>query len=490
MSITKNKQTDLSLHPFKEECTNCEVKEFFLTALNNLDMCVEIVNKNGYLIVSSKGYEKLHNVNQEKVLGKHITEVYDLDENTSVLLTCLKEKKIIKNHYSQYYAKNGITSYSISDAYPIFSNDKVLGSIVIGTDITKVKDISEKNFILQEKIPPQIHPNNENGTQYSFKDIKGSSQAIKMITKTAKKVAVGMSPIMLIGETGTGKELFAQSMHNHSLRNNGSFIAINCSAIPKNLLENLLFGTKKGAFTGAQEKIGLVEEADKGTLFLDEINSMSLSLQQKILRVLETNKVRKLGDNKEIPVDIRIISATNSDPFLAVEKNQLRKDLFYRLAVITLEIPPLRNRYDDIPELTKYFINIYNKLLGKEIKNLSKDVFYIFYNYRWPGNIRELKHVIEYSINMVTNSDNLITTKHIPPYLLEIHNKHTHIHSNSYSNIKTNNFKDAMLSFEKNLLTKTLIENNYNISKSAKQLNISRQHLHKRINKLNIEFTK
>ncbi len=486
-SDTKN---DLNLHPFEKKCDNCEVKNLFLNALNSLDICIEIVNKYGYLIVSSKGYEKLHNVNQEKVLGKHITEVYDLNADTSVLLRCLKEKKVIKNHYSEYYAKNGITSYSISDVYPIYSNDKILGSIVIGTDITKVKEISEKNFILQEKIPPQIHPSNENGTQYSFKDIKGSSQSIKMIIKTSKKVAVGTSPVMLIGETGTGKELFAQSIHNHSLRNNGPFVAINCSAIPKNLLENLLFGTKEGAFTGAREKKGLVEEADKGTLFLDEINSMSLSLQQKLLRVLETNYVRRLGGNKEIPVDIRIISATNTDPFLAVEKNQLRKDLFYRLAVITLEIPPLRNRYDDIPELVKYFINIYTKIMGKEIKNLSKDIFNIFYNYRWPGNIRELRHAIEYSMNMVENSDKFITAKHIPPYLLEIYNKHTHIHSNSYSDIKTNDFKNSMLNFERNLLTKTLIENNYNISKSAKQLNISRQHLHKRIKKLNIEITK
>ncbi len=470
------------MHPFNEKCQNCEVKDFFLNALNNLDSCIEIVNKDGYIIVSSKGFVERHNLKQDNILGKHLSEVYNLDETSSMPLKSLKEKKIIENHYSEYVTMNNKKNYSLISSFPIYSkNKKVIGSIATGTDITKIKELSEQILLLQKKLYSNLQINNSNGTQFTFKDIIGTSKSIKSLKETAEKVAGNISPVMLIGETGTGKELFAQSIHNSSPRRNGPFVAIDCSSIPETLLESLLFGTIKGAYTGSENKKGLLEEANEGTLFLDEINSMDLSLQKKLLRVLQTKKIRRLGDNKEININTRVISATNIDPFLAVEKEILRKDLFYRLAVVTLEIPSLKERNKDINVLVKNFITQYNKVMGKKISDISRDVTKIISQHDWPGNVRELEHVIEHSMNMVNYSDNLIKTQHLPQYL---RSKHTGNFFNN--NTEITDYKETIQNFEKEIIKKALEQNNYNITKTAKKLKISRQHLYNRIKKFDI----
>ncbi|MGB3913916.1 MAG: sigma 54-interacting transcriptional regulator, partial [Thermacetogeniaceae bacterium] len=325
-----------------------------------------------------------------------------------------------------------------------------------------------------------------NGTIFEFDDIIGESDSIKQTIKIAKKFARSLSPVIIQGETGTGKELFAQSIHNYSSRANGPFVAVNCAAIPESLLEGILFGTSKGAFTGAEDKSGLFEEATEGTLFLDEINSMSMLLQTKMLRVLQNKTVRRVGGNKEIPVNPRIISATNVDPMESIAKNQLRNDLYYRLAVATLVIPPLRNRLDDIPILARYFIEKNSKIMGKNIKYISDEVFEIFNKYNWPGNVRELEHVIEHAINMADSTDTKLSVQHLPPHLRE---KFTHKH-HFYKDYKVNNLQQTLLDIEKDIITQELINNDYNITKTAKSLGISRQHLQYRLKKLNIKKQK
>jgi arginine utilization regulatory protein len=205
---------------------------------------------------------------------------------------------------------------------------------------------------------------------------------------------------MIQGETGTGKELFAQSIHNFSPRQKEKYVAVNCAAIPQYLMEGMLFGTTRGAFTGALDKPGLFETAHKGTLFLDELLAMPMELQAKLLRAIQEKQVRRLGSVKEIPVDVKIISSVSRDPRMAIRENHLRTDLYYRLGVVMVKLPPLRDRLDSIGELTAHFIEKYNQRLGTHVQGISREVLELFQGYQWPGNIRELEHLIEGAMNL------------------------------------------------------------------------------------------
>jgi len=233
-------------------------------------------------------------------------------------------------------------------------------------------------------------------SKYSFDSITGSSPLILEAISIAKKSANSEAPILVFGETGTGKEVFAQSIHYESNRRNEPFVAINCSGFAKDLLESEMFGYKAGAFTGAvKNKKGLFEEADRGTLFLDEIGDMDIALQAKLLRVLENNTFIKAGDTKETSVDVRVIAATNKDLKKLIGEGKFRDDLFYRISVIQINLPPLRKRVDDIKELADNFINIFSKKLKKNIPVIEQTFYDKLCSYTFPGNTRELKNIIE-----------------------------------------------------------------------------------------------
>ncbi len=235
--------------------------------------------------------------------------------------------------------------------------------------------------------------------EYDFSKIVGECPAIKAIIQEVKMVANAKCNVLLLGETGTGKELIAKAIHYNSNRCEGPFIAINCSAIPENLLESELFGYAKGAFTGALfSKRGLFEEADKGTVFLDEIADLSLHLQVKLLRVLDDKEIRPIGSLQSRKVDIRFIAATNADLYSYVKEGRFREDLYYRLKVITIKLPPLRDRGDDIKVLAEHFLKIYSNEMGKVVKSIDEAALKILKKYHWPGNIRELQNVIERAV--------------------------------------------------------------------------------------------
>ncbi len=258
-----------------------------------------------------------------------------------------------------------------------------------------------------------IHLEKNFVSKYSFDDITGSSPLIKEAINIANKASVTSSPILLIGETGTGKEVFAQSIHYNSSRKNEAFVAINCSAFAKDLLESEMFGYKAGAFTGAvKNKKGLFEEADKGTLFLDEIGDMDLSLQAKLLRVLENNTFIKQGDTKETAVDVRIIAATNRDLKKSIEEGKFRSDLYYRISVIQVKLPALRDRSEDIRVLADNFINIFCKKLKKPIPKIDESFYRRLLHYNYPGNTRELKNIIERII--LLNEKEIIDENDLP----------------------------------------------------------------------------
>lgn len=274
-------------------------------------------------------------------------------------------------------------------------------------------------------------------SRYSFDDISGTSRIIKEAIDISRKAAKSTTPILLIGETGTGKEVFAQSVHVESDRKNEPFVAINCSAFAKDLLEAEMFGYKAGAFTGAaKNKKGLFEEADKGTLFLDEIGDMDPALQAKLLRVLENNTFIKQGNTKETLVDVRIIAATNKNLKALIEQEKFRKDLFYRISVMQINLPPLRDRTEDIPGMTDYFIKIFSAKLKKNVPQIDESFTKRLLNYKYPGNVRELKNIIERII--LLNEKPVLTEEDLPIEFFEIDSVNINTNDRSLQEIEKN----------------------------------------------------
>ena len=271
-----------------------------------------------------------------------------------------------------------------------------------------------RNALKQKSLQAEnVRLKREMGKSHDFAGIIGESASIKAILTEVKKVTDTRSSVLLLGETGTGKELFARVIHHNSSRRDMPFVPINCSAIPENLLETELFGHLKGAFTGAvASKRGLLEEADGGTVFLDEIGDMSLPLQAKLLRVIEDQVIRPVGSTKGTKADIRFITATNQDLRAAVKAGTFREDLYYRINVISLQIPPLRERKDDIRELVMHYLDKYGQEMGKPVKDVTAEAMDVLVNYDWPGNVRELQNVVERAILIA--DDGVITAECLP----------------------------------------------------------------------------
>lgn len=320
-------------------------------------------------------------------------------------------------------------------------------------------------------------------TRYSFRSIIGNSPAMHEVFRIMRHAASSESNVLITGESGTGKELVARAVHSNSVRARKKFVTVNCGAIPDGLMESELFGHVKGAFTGAvSDKRGLVEEADKGTLFLDEIGELPLHLQVKLLRVLQDGDFSRLGDTLPRKVNIRIIAATNRDLKKAIEGKTFREDLFYRLNVIPIELPPLRSRKEDIPLLINHFIERHKaKAADKDISGLSKEAMHGLLNYHFPGNVRELENAVEYAVAFTSGP--LIQKDDLPKYILEGKKLTEEARS-----IPIMPLKDAKAQFEKSLIMAALIESGGNISEASRLLNIHRQNLQQKIRLLGIDL--
>ncbi len=291
--------------------------------------------------------------------------------------------------------KNGAFDYIVKGN----DNDKIIPLLYQAID--KVKENKRSAIKIKEK------------NSFSFENILGDSPAIKKAVKIAQKISSTETNVLLLGETGTGKEVFANAIHTGSKRSKNSFVAINCSAFPRELLESELFGHKAGAYTGAaKDKKGLIELADNGTLFLDEISEMNIDLQAKLLRVIETGEFIKVGDERTSKVNVRIIAAGNRDIKKEIEQGHFRQDLYYRLNVFSIELPPLRDRVEDIPVLGEHFLSLFTSRENKTGLSLSKESLQLMQHYGWPGNIRELRNVIERAV--ILTDGNIILPEHLP----------------------------------------------------------------------------
>lgn len=341
----------------------------------------------------------------------------------------------------------------------------------------KKQDSIEGYVIILHKMHDVVRVVNRPKNVVTFDTLIGQEKNYIASVEQAKMASKSNSTILLMGESGVGKDLFAQAIHNNSSRKRETFFALNCGALPRELISSELFGYEEGAFTGARKggNPGKFELADKGTLFLDEIGEMPLDLQASLLRVLEERTVIRLGGREFVPVDVRIICATNKDLMEEMKQNNFRQDLYFRIGVITIHIPPLRERKGDIPLLAEHFLNNIGMKLGKTIKNIDPKVMDVFINHSWPGNIRELSNVIERAINMAQGDT--ITMDLLPPALTN------EISSDNISVWENSPTKDSV---EEQLIRSYLIKFNNNKTEVAKALNISRSCLYRRMSKFNI----
>jgi len=352
--------------------------ELFKIILEHNDNAVIALDRQGFIMAHNEAVYKILNLPQEKVL------------NGTPITAILPEYK--DGNLDDPQDNNEVVSINhrlvVINKKPIVIEGKKQGTVLI---IQNVHALQKAEIDIRQKL-------NKKGlvAKYKFEDIIGSSETIQKTIRIARRYAAASSNVLIIGETGTGKELFAQSIHNSSERRNQPFVAINCAALPEHLLESELFGYVEGAFTGATKggKVGLFELAHKGTLFLDEIAELPLGLQAKLLRVLQEREIRKLGDDKIIPVDVRIIAATNVDLRLKVKENKFREDLLYRLDVLNLRIPPLRERKSDIKDLAMSFLKSFSANRRSNYE-LSDEALIELMQYDWPGNIRELQNICE-----------------------------------------------------------------------------------------------
>lgn len=344
------------------------------------------------------------------------------------------------------------------------------------------------SFLVNAKIFEEVQESNEKfqkqtirlkkqiGVGYGLDAIIGESAKMQEMKKQIKSIAKSPSSVLISGETGTGKELIAKVIHNNSGREYMPFVDMNAAAIPENLVESELFGIEEGIATGVKKRIGIFEQAHKGTLFIDEIGEMSLQSQVKILRALEERKIRRVGSQRNIDISIRLIAATNKNLKEESKKGSFRSDLYYRLSVFEINLPPLREKRDDIPLLTKHFTQKYAAQMGKAVKGFSREAMEILCNYDWPGNIRELANVVERAV--ILTRDTVIGVEYLPPDLRgELEPQP----------VMGASFEEAMSNFKKNLILRSLRESNNNKAQAARQLKISRAYLFRLLNQLGLK---
>ncbi len=438
-----------------------------LNIFNYVDSIV-LTDDKGIIRYFHTNRSDINKLDKSQVLGKYILEMYEnLTQDNSTILEVLNTGKPILNRRQELVNINGLKINAITSTLPIEENGKIIGTI----------DVS--SYAAEPLAPLKKMPSRQKSL-YQLSDIVSIDSRMNELKENIKKVAQTSSAVMIQGETGTGKELVAQSIHTCGERKNHKFISQNCAAIPSTLMESILFGTKKGSFTGAEDSPGLFELANGGTLFLDEINSMESSIQPKLLKAVEEKKITRLGDSKPIYVDVKIISAINESTETIHESGSLRKDLIYRLNTVCLKIPPLRERIVDIAPLSKSFIKEFNYAMSKNIIDLTEEVYDIFSGYDWPGNVRELKNIIEGAFNLCDGR--FIGKQDLPEYLIKKDYIKTFGHQMTYQV----GLKNAMEQIEKDIIVETLKDSSCR-AEAARKLKLSKQAFQYKLEKYKLE---
>lgn len=433
------------------------------------------------LFLSKCGYQVVEATNGEDAIEKLKSQFFDL------VITDLRMKPVDGMEVLEVTKENNpATEVVVMTAFGTVENG--VKAIKLGAYDFVQKPFDKDEFILvvekalerKELLIEVEQLQNELKEKYSFENIVGKSNPMMDVLAMVTKVAHTDSTVLITGESGTGKELIAKAIHLNSKRNNRSFITINCGALPENLQESELFGHIRGAFTGAiKDKRGLFQEANGGTLFLDEIGETALSTQVKILRFLQDGEIRRVGENDPIFVDVRLLAATNQDLPKLIEENRFREDLFYRLNVIPIHLPPLRKRRDDIPLLANYFFEKYKEKAKKKLNSISPEAMKCLTGYDWPGNVRELENVLERAV--ILTSKNMILPQDLPTLIQESHRR------TNDQEIQLPEGEQTLEELEKHYILKTLDKYSWNQKKASEVLDISTTTLWRKLKSYGIE---
>ncbi|MDW7662346.1 MAG: sigma-54-dependent Fis family transcriptional regulator [Bacillota bacterium] len=461
-----------------EKITNLnQIRETLEATFNATQDAISVVDADGIGVLINPAYTRMTGYTESDIIGIDCT--FDLAEGESVHKEVLRTGKAVKGKK----LKVGLNKKEvIAEAAPIIDKGVLKGSVAIIHDLTEINEIYKQ--LDQAK---QIIRNLE--AKYTFDDIIGSSEILMNAIEKAKIAAETPATVIIRGESGTGKELFAHAIHNASNRKYAQFVRVNCAAINENLLESELFGYEEGAFTGASKggKVGLFEKANGGTIFLDEIGELSLNTQAKLLRVLQEKEIVRVGGNKPISIDVRIISATNVDLENAILEKKFRQDLYYRLNVVPINIPSLREHKSDIPALVKHLINKYNQEYGRNVSNISPTALESIFNHEWPGNVRELENFIGRAMINIKMHENLITLSHLPAVLHKTNEK-VQVNGGNVLDVTMDslNLESCTEAFEKVHIAKVLEMNQNNREYTARELGISLRTLYYKLKKLGI----
>lgn len=460
-----------------EELMELKKTQSLLEAIiNSSDDAISVVDRQGEGWMINPAYTRLTGLSPSDILGKPAET--DISEGESMHMKVLNTGKAVRGVSMKVGKQRKDVLVNVA---PVLVDGELKGSVGIIHDTSEIKKLTAE-LDRARRIIRTLE------AKYTFEEIIGESKQMQIATEQAKEAASTPATVLLRGESGTGKELFAHAIHNESNRKFNQFIRVNCAAISKPLLESELFGYEEGAFTGARRggRRGLFEEASGGTIFLDEIGEISLETQTKLLRVLQEKEIVRVGGTKAIAVDVRVISATNANLEKAIQNGMFREDLYYRINVLPIIIPPLRDRKGDITFLTNYFIHKFNLEYGRKINLVSQEAISYLEMYRWPGNVRELENIISRAIIHMKFSDEKLELEHFP--LLD-----TTLPKNEGSAAEENSQLDAGRSLdevvdqvEKKYIQQTLEQCNYNKTKAAKVLNISVRSLYYKLEKHNI----
>ncbi len=428
------------------------------------------VDRNGLIVSCNRMAAQLIGKERNHLLGKALSEVWP----ECPIQEIIQSGTPFQDREEIYTDENGNLKHFLTTILPVFLGDET--SATTGSELTE----AVISFQSIDDVRNMIYQYTEKKQKLDLSEILGVSEAIGEIKDQAAQIAQSQSTVLITGESGTGKEIFARAIHSASKRSKEAFVTVNCGAIPENLLESELSGYDEGAFTGARKrgKVGKFELANKGSIFLDEVGDLPLHLQVKLLHVLQRREIERVGGNRVIQVDVRVIAATNRDLQVLMEQKEFREDLFFRLNVIPLQIPPLRDRQEDIPILLQYFLKRFNGLIGKEIAGFDAESMALLQSHHWPGNVRELENAVEYAVNL--EKENLVTAKCIPPRVRD-----------SWAGREAlTSLKDQMAYYEKKIIEVCLKETGTSMEgkrKAADRLAISEATLYRRIRELHID---
>ena len=466
-----------------------EVLAMFTSMLDSAYNGILYVDENGIVRYVNEAFAEYNKISKEKIIGHSLNE---FNFETTI------ERSLKTEQYDLLFVCDIGPKTFVGSRWPVYRNNKYAGIFNLYFSISPL-DVEKRWGKLYYDLIAKVQAkdiwttisntmlelgsyrdefNKTNMAKRGVENIVGTTPAIQDLKKRILSISASPSTVLITGESGTGKELFAHAIHYHSTRADKPFVKVNCAAIPETLLESELFGYVDGAFTGARKggKMGKFELANKGTIFLDEIGDMPLSMQVKLLRVLQEKEIERLGDNKTIPVNVRVVSATNKDLMSLVNEGKFREDLYYRLHVIVLHIPPLRERKDDIHDLINYAISELNKNLNMSISRVSPEALNLILSYDWPGNVRELKNVIEAAMNFCRS--NIIEPESLPYF----------VSSGTKAIYKTFDIglQNSINKTEKEQLIAVLKQCQGSRKEAARVLNLSKSTLYRRMKKHNL----